>query len=77
MEQYAKLGIKIQVTEMDLSVFDFKDETRLDKPGIDLLKKQAAIYKEGFKILREYKDIVDTVTLRVLPMMLHGWMISP
>ncbi|NLP17400.1 MAG: endo-1,4-beta-xylanase [Clostridiales bacterium] len=63
MEQYAKLGIKIQVTEMDLSVFDFKDETRLDKPGIDLLKKQAAIYKEGFKILREYKDIVDTVTL--------------
>lgn len=63
MEQYAKLGLKLQVTEMDVSLFEFADETKLDKPSIELLKKQTAIYKEGFKILREYKDIVDTVTL--------------
>jgi endo-1,4-beta-xylanase len=63
MEQYAKLGIKIQVTEMDISLFEFEDETKLNKPSSELLKKQTALYKEGFKILREYKDIVDTVTL--------------
>ena len=63
MEQYAKLGIKIQVTEMDVSVYEFGDKTKLDRPGIDLLKRQTEIYKEGFKILREYKELVDTVTL--------------
>lgn len=63
MEQYAKLGLKLQVTEMDISLYEFKDDTKLDKPSSELLKKQTAIYKEGFKILREYKDIVDTVTL--------------
>lgn len=63
IEQYAKLGLKIHVTEMDVSLFKFNDDTKLDKPSADLLKKQAAIYKEGFKILREYKDIVDNVTL--------------
>ena len=63
IEQYAKLGLKIQVTEMDVSVFEFFDESRLDKPSKELLKRQAATYKEGFKIFREYKDIIDTVTL--------------
>ncbi len=63
MEQYAKLGLKIQVTEMDVSVFEFQDQTRLDKPSLELLKKQADYYKEAFKILRDYRDIVDTVTL--------------
>lgn len=63
MEEYAKLGIKIQVTEMDISLYEFSDHTKLDSPGTQLLEKQTAIYKEGFKILREYKDIVDTVTL--------------
>lgn len=63
MEQYAKLGLKIHVTEMDISLFEFTDATKLDKPGSELLKKQATVYKEGFRILREYKDLVDTVTL--------------
>lgn len=63
MEQYAKLGLRIHVTEMDVSLFAFEDTTKLDKPSPELLKKQAEIYKEGFKILRDYKDIVDNVTL--------------
>ena len=63
IEQYAKLGLKIQVTEMDISVFEFQDESKLDRPGRELLKKQASVYKESFKILREYKDVVDCVTI--------------
>ncbi|NLO08808.1 MAG: endo-1,4-beta-xylanase [Clostridiales bacterium] len=63
MEQYAKLGIKIQVTEMDISLYEFKDDSKLDKPSSELISRQTALYREGFKILRDYKDIVDTVTL--------------
>lgn len=63
IEQYAKLGLKIQITEMDISVYEFRDETKLDRPSSDLLKKQTALYKEGFKIFRDYKDVIDTVTL--------------
>lgn len=63
MEQYAKLGLKIHVTEMDVSVFKFEDLGRIDKPSNEMLKKQTALYREGFKILREYKDLVDNVTL--------------
>lgn len=63
MEQYAKLGLKIQVTEMDISVYKFADQSKLDKPSFELLKKQANLYKEAFKLFREYKELVDTVTL--------------
>lgn len=63
IEKYAKLGLKIQVTEMDVSLFAFQDETKLDKPGLELLKKQVEIYKEAFRVFREYKDLVDCVTL--------------
>lgn len=63
MEQYAKLGLKIQVTEMDVSFFEFTDETKLVKPSNEMIKKQVSIYKEAFKIFREYKDIIDCVTV--------------
>lgn len=63
MEQYAKLGLKIQITEMDISVYEFTREGKVEKPSNDMINKQAEIYKEAFSILREYKDIVDCVTL--------------
>lgn len=63
IEQYASLGVKLQVTEMDVSVYESEDSPKLDRPGIELLNRQTAIYKEGFKIFREYKDVINTVTL--------------
>ena len=63
IEQYAGLGVKLQVTEMDVSVYESEDSPKLDRPGIELLNRQTAIYKEGFKIFREYKDVINTVTL--------------
>lgn len=63
IEKYAKLGLKLQVTEMDISVFEFQDESRPEKPTPQMLEKQAQIYGEAFKVFREYKDVIDNVTL--------------
>jgi endo-1,4-beta-xylanase len=63
IELYAKLGLRIHITELDVSLFAFEDSTILDKPNDALLNKQAECYGDIFKVFREYKDIIDCVTL--------------
>jgi endo-1,4-beta-xylanase len=63
IEAYATLGLRVQITEMDISLFRFDDKTKLEAPPVDLLKQQAAVYKECFRVFREYKDVIDAVTL--------------
>lgn len=63
IELYAELGLKLQITEMDVSLFAFEDRRKIAAPTKELLKAQAAIYEESFKIFRSYKDIIDSVTL--------------
>ncbi len=59
-ENYAKLGLRIHVTEMDVNCVSWEhreevsDETRA---------KQAVVYGKLFKLFREYKDVIDNVTL--------------
>lgn len=62
-ELYAKLGLKLQITEMDVSMFRHEDETRLPAPTPELLELQAKAYGAAFEVFREYKDCVDSVTL--------------
>lgn len=62
-EKYAKLGVKLQVTELDISLFKFDDETKLDKPSEKLLEMLAKAYGDLFGVFREYKDILDNVTV--------------
>lgn len=63
IELYAKLGLKLQVTEMDVSVYAHEDISHLDKPTEKILDLQAKAYSNIFTIFREYKDIIDNVTL--------------
>lgn len=63
IERYAALGVRLQITEMDVSLFRFDDHTVLSKPDRELLKLQARTYKEYFKVFREYHDVIDCVTL--------------
>lgn len=63
IELYAKLGLKLQITEMDISMYSHEDNTKLKKPSKELLEKQAKAYGDSFAIFREYKDIIDSVTL--------------
>lgn len=63
IELYAKLDVRLHITEMDVSLFEFNDRKSIDKPTAELIEKQASTYENSFKIFREYKDIIDCVTL--------------
>jgi endo-1,4-beta-xylanase len=63
IEKYAKLGLQLQLTELDVSVFRFDDKrTDLLEPPAELLELQAARYESIFSMLREYRDHISAVT---------------
>ncbi|MFC0214467.1 endo-1,4-beta-xylanase [Paenibacillus chartarius] len=63
IEGYAALGHQLQITELDISVFDFDDRrTDLRQPTEEMLVRQAERYQRVFALLREYRDAVTAVT---------------
>ncbi|MCL2058182.1 MAG: endo-1,4-beta-xylanase [Oscillospiraceae bacterium] len=62
LELYSKLGVSLQVTEMDISVYPTREEPAVEKPSADMIKKQVQLYRDAFALFREYKDIMDSVT---------------
>lgn len=64
IESYASLGLKIQVTELDISMFEFEDKRKdLIEPSEEMLYLQGKMYDDIFSMFREYKDEVTGVTL--------------
>lgn len=63
IEKYAALDIQLQVTELDISVFDFEDHrTDLTAPTTQMLELQAERYDQIFSLFREYSDVITSVT---------------
>lgn len=62
IEEYAKLGMKLHITEIDVSLYPFEDKNVYEKPTFDQYKKQTEIYRTAFKIFREYKNEIEAVT---------------
>ncbi|ADM69494.1 Endo-1,4-beta-xylanase [Paenibacillus polymyxa E681] len=63
IENYAELGLQLQLTELDLSVFRFDDRrTDLLQPSEEMLERQAELYEAVFRLLREYRDCISAVT---------------
>ncbi|MGY3091299.1 endo-1,4-beta-xylanase [Hymenobacter sp. UYAg731] len=68
LDQYKSLGLKIQITELDVSIYPWEKESRARRPGEtdaytpELEQKQAAQYKMFFKVFRDYKDVLTGVT---------------
>lgn len=63
IELYASLGIKVQITELDVSMFAFNDHRRdIVAPTREMLDIQARVYKKLFEIFRSYKDVITSVT---------------
>lgn len=63
LEKYASLGLRIHLTELDMSVFEFSDRrTDLTEPTEEMLSLQAKRYDKFFDILREYSNVIDSVT---------------
>lgn len=68
IERYSSLGLKVQFTEVDMSIYPWEKERRAKRPGEsdaytpELEQKQIDQYKMVFKIFREYKNVISGVT---------------
>jgi endo-1,4-beta-xylanase len=68
IEKFASLGLRIQITELDISIYPWEKERRELRPGEkgeytpELEQKQIAKYKEVFQVLRNYKKVITGVT---------------
>jgi len=63
IERYASLGLKLQLTELDISVYAHDDRrTDLTEPTAEMLKLQKERYEDIFKLLIEYRDVISGVT---------------
>jgi endo-1,4-beta-xylanase len=68
IERYASLGLEIQFTEVDVSIYPWEKNNRLrradesDEFTPELAKKQAEKYAMLFRVFRDYKKIITNVT---------------
>jgi endo-1,4-beta-xylanase len=63
IERYASLGLKLQLTELDVSVFTFEDKrTGLTEATNEITELQSQRYQQFFQLFREYKEIITAVT---------------
>lgn len=68
IEKYSALGLKIQFTEVDISIYPWEKNRREKKPGeTDLFtdeieQKQIEQYGMVFRVFREYSDKITNVT---------------
>ncbi|RIX59198.1 endo-1,4-beta-xylanase [Paenibacillus nanensis] len=63
IERYASLGVKLHITELDVSVFAHEDRrTDLIAPTPEMLERQAERYGAFFKLFKEYSEHLTSVT---------------
>ncbi|WP_183559967.1 endo-1,4-beta-xylanase [Mucilaginibacter sp. SP1R1] len=68
IKRFASLGLKVQITELDMSVYPWEKNPRALRPNEqdtftpDLEQKQADEYAMVFKVFRNYKDVISGVT---------------
>ena len=69
ISKFADLGIKVQITELDISVYPKEHNARERKPAdmdtiftLEKEKKQMEVYKMCFDVFRKYRKIVSGVT---------------
>lgn len=64
LRRYASLGIRLEITELDISCFRFGDRrTDLRVPPPEWLEQQAERYRTLFDLYRQYRGQIDRVTL--------------
>ncbi|MCL6624959.1 endo-1,4-beta-xylanase [Alicyclobacillus shizuokensis] len=63
IERFAGLGLRLQVTELDVSLFAWNEtDVRWAEPPAERLERQAQRYEAIFGLLREYRNVIDSVT---------------
>lgn len=63
IDLFSSLGLKIQITELDLSMFLFDDKTtEYKQPTDEMIWLQQERFEGIFKIFRDYRDVITGVT---------------
>ncbi len=68
IDMYSSLGLDVQITELDVSLYPWEKEQRELRPGEtdeftpELEQKQIEKYDMFFKVFRDYKDTITGVT---------------
>lgn len=68
LEKYASLGVKVQITELDMSVYPWEKHRRerradeSDEFTPELEQKQLEQYSMVFNVLRSYRNVISGVT---------------
>jgi len=68
IKTFSSLGLKIQITELDVSVYKWEKINRELKPDEvysftpELEQKQIEKYKMAFNVFREYKNVITGIT---------------
>ena len=68
IERFASLGLKVQITELDVSVYPWEKERRAKRPGEsdaytpEMQQRQTAQYQLFFKVFRDYRKVMTGVT---------------
>lgn len=62
IKKYASLGLEVQITELDVSLFAWGDKSSFTEPPQEFLEKQARRYRELFELFRKHSDVITGVT---------------
>lgn len=68
IEQFSTLGLKVQITELDVSIYPWEKNIRPLRPGETgeytpgAEQQQTDKYAEVFKVFRQYKKVITGVT---------------
>lgn len=68
IEQYSSLGLDVQITELDMSIYKWEKERRAKRPDEsdeltpELEQQQIDQYAKVFKIFREYRKNITGIT---------------
>ncbi|HEY4060588.1 MAG TPA: endo-1,4-beta-xylanase [Puia sp.] len=68
IERFSSLGLKVQITELDISIYPWEKNRRARRPDEsdaytpELQQRQAEQYKKVFSIFRNYKNVLNGVT---------------
>ena len=61
IETYASLGLRLHITEMDLSCYRSWDDPEIELTE-EIMDLQARRYESLFELYRSYSDVIDSVT---------------
>lgn len=64
IKKYSSLGVKVHITELDISVYSWNDRANRYQSGLpeEVNAHLAERYTEVFRVFKEHNDVIDRIT---------------